>query len=183
MKKVNIQFYSTIDENILFIKNLFELNEYKILLRIDEPKLNIIITSENIENIKELLFENNLKYWSTEVYFSKSKFNIDQPFNVFSDFNTNSMFLKIGKQDNTSLEESWLATSLKFDDEELLKRFVKIGNELKKNTSCGGYYNEGNWKKGKFDKLIRYTEGALKFNQQGGLVYQFNPKINFILEK
>lgn len=158
-------------------------NKYNVLLRMGEPKSNILIDNNNVGFIKDILLKENSSYWSSEVYFSNKKYNTDCPFNVFSSYNPDVMFLRIGEEKIGHLKESWLATSLKFDDEELNLAFYRIGQRLKRNTKCGGILYSNDLNEGKICKNVRYTDGALQFNRNGRKVYQVNPNIHFKLGK
>jgi len=179
---VNIQYFATIKENILFIKEIYNKGT-NVLLRVDDSKLNLLIDSNNIEKLEYILYNNNIKYWQSEVYFSLSPFNIDCPFNMFSMYNSNTLFLKIGEQKEKFIKESWLATSLDFNDENASTYFYEIGRKIKKRTMCGGFLvnNMSDEQKIIEDKKVRYTLGALEFNKNGGVIYQYNPKIHFKL--
>ncbi|SDE28486.1 hypothetical protein [Riemerella columbipharyngis] len=180
MKKVNIQFFATLNENVEFLTDMYKAG-FNILLRIDEPKANILIDDNNVGSIREILLKENVSYWDSAAYFSNKEYNTNCPFNEFSSYNPDIMFLRIGEEKPGHLKESWLATSLQFDDEELNLAFYRIGQRLKRNTKCGGILYSNDLNEGKFCKNVRYTGGALEFNQKGGKVYQFNPNVHFKL--
>jgi len=181
MKKINIQFFATLDENIAFITKVFNRN-IKVILYAGENNF-IKISSTNINKLKEILLRENDNFWQSTFFMSLSDFVNAPSYNEFCNINKNTLFLAVGEQNDKNLKESWLASSIFLNDLQTHKVFMEIAKKLKKETICGAFLRVEDENKEEFDKNVRYTEGAYSFNKVGGKVYQVNENIHFILRK
>jgi hypothetical protein len=183
MKKINIQFFSTLHENIEFIKEASKKN-LNIMLYTNGYKKRINVNNINIDNIENLFFD-EYKYnnhWQFQFVFSCNVFD-DSPnsYNEFCVKNVNSLYLTVGENNKNILKESWLASSIFLNDIASFLVFEALAKHVKKKTFCGAFlFVEDEMRK--FDKNIRYTKGALDFNKKGGKIFQVNENIHFILD-
>ncbi len=183
MKKINVQFFATLDENIEFIKKVFfEEKLSMVLISGDFRNINQI-NSENLKSLKENILELNKIFWQTDVIFSVEEFKMELNYNSFINDNPNILFFTIGEHTTDYLKESWLASSKILTDVKSYNVFDSIVKRLKRKTFTGATSILKANATRKYEKNVRYTQGALEFNTNGGMVYQITENIILQLGK
>ncbi|WP_452229598.1 MULTISPECIES: hypothetical protein [unclassified Lacinutrix] len=136
--------------------------------------------------IKENINYNSLLKSSARIVFSINDFNLsntEKPY-LFLENNPNILSITIGEETKTFLKESWLSSLKILTDENSFKLWKKIERELKKLIISGGYSVFEPTENRKFERTLKYTNGAKKAFEKGLKILPSSGKnIHFELTK
>ncbi len=158
MHKLLVQFYATPHELADFLRELLSLDLTLVTMELSPFLIQLASSKADLE-------VSRLQKASQVMVFHEPPVTSCENWNQFLDANRDGLFLWMGRLDQQVLSQSWL--SAQSTSEQVIKRWRKVANILKRRTSAGVWIASLLNKDAGFYKQFRFTEGALKLFDEG----------------
>ena len=182
MKKISVQYFTSIEELFSFCKKICSINNLYAahLYSLDKTDYVKPITCDYFNDANDINLNTfNCFVLSREILnTSKHKhydFQIDNP---------NALYINVGEIRPTYIRESWMYALKIINNKDDHKTWLQVEKELKKEILAGGWGVYRPTMEKKFYKDLRYTQGARALYKKGITMFSsvgFN--ISFELEK